>query len=147
MGKDGAVSPDGHPWRHWTLGWLSGAGIGVANGAVRRMALGRRMSEQRAHQLSTLMLLLAIGQRFRHLQRRYPVRRTSTALAIGATWAALTVGFELAMGRLVTKKSWDELISDYDLRQGRVWSLVPVCMLVGPEVVRRAFPAETETDG
>jgi len=142
MGRHVTKSADEHPWRHWTLGWLSGAGIGVANGAVRRATYSRRMSELRAHQVATATLLLGIGLRFHQLQRRHPIRRTPTALCVGATWAALTVGFEFGMGRLVTKKSWEELFVEYDVRQGRVWSLVPVWMLVGPEVVRRLFPAE-----
>jgi hypothetical protein len=32
---------------------------------------------------------------------------------------------------------WRDMLHDYDLRAGRVWSLVLLAMLLGPEAVRR----------
>jgi hypothetical protein len=45
-------------------------------------------------------------------------RTTAGLLGVGAFWVALTVLFELALGRLVLGLSWDRLGEDYDPSRG-----------------------------
>ena len=140
------ASVDDNAWRHWVTGWLSGAGVGVGVGAMRRAAVAGRVPKLRAHQLSAGAHALGIAQRFHVLQRRHPIPRMQTALAIGATWVALTVGFEVVMGRLVSRKAWQEMLADYDVRTGHVRPLVMIWMLIGPEVMRRLEPPDDESE-
>ena len=108
----------------WLAAWVGGAGIGVANGILRETTFGRRLSERAAHQLSTATAIGAFAGYFAALQRRWPLRDRGEALSVGAAWAALTVAFEFGFGRLVAKQSWDRLLADYDISQGRTWPLV-----------------------
>jgi hypothetical protein len=74
--------------RRWTIGWLGGAAIGVANGALREASYGRRLGERRANQLSALSGALAFAAHFRALQRRWPLAGRGEALEVGAAWLA-----------------------------------------------------------
>lgn len=111
--------------------------IGVANGALREATYGKRLEEQRANQLSALTAVLAFAGYFRLLQRRWPLTDDREAAAVGAAWLVLTVGFEFSLGRLVAKRSWEELTAEYDVRRGRLWPLVMVSLLLGPGATRR----------
>ena len=43
---------------------------------------------------------------------------------VGAAWLSLTVAFEFGFGRAVAKQSWEELLADYNVSQGRTWPFV-----------------------
>jgi hypothetical protein len=123
--------------RSWRLAWFGGIGIGVANGVARETTYGKRVPELTAHQISTLMALIAFAGYFDFLERRWPLDDRRQALSMGMFWAALTVGFEFGFGRLVAKNSWSELTADYDLRRGRVWPVVLAWLAIGPELTRQ----------
>jgi hypothetical protein len=61
-----------------------------------------------------------------------PARDLPTLLHVGLTWVVLTIGFELALGRLAFDRSWNEIASDFDLLQGRLLSLGLLFLLFAP---------------
>lgn len=128
--------------RPWLVAWLGGATIGVANGVAREATYGKRLSEQSAHQLSSVTAIGAFAGYFSYLQRRWPLAGDREAVRTGAAWVTLTVAFEFGIGRLVAKQSWSELTADYNLRRGRTWPLVLAWIGAGPAVVRRAGRTE-----
>lgn len=121
----------------WILGWLGGAAIGSANGALREATYGRRLSEPAANRISVLTAIAAFAIYFRSLQRRWPLASESEAAAVGAIWVLLTISFEFGLGSKIGK-SWGEMSAEYDIRRGRLWPLVLVSLAVGPELARRA---------
>ena len=129
------------PVRAWLVAWVGGAGIGVANGVAREATYGRLVGERAAHQISGATAIAAFGAWFAALQRRRPLRGTREALGVGAAWVAMTVCFEFGFGRLVAKQSWDELLADYDVREGRTWPLVLAWIGVGPAIIAASRPA------
>ncbi len=54
------------------------------------------------------------------------------AWAIGLLWVGLTLSFEFLAGHYLFKKSWAELLTDYDLTRGRIWVVVLVVALFAP---------------
>ncbi|MDX1489006.1 MAG: hypothetical protein R3268_12435, partial [Acidiferrobacterales bacterium] len=50
-------------------------------------------------------------------------------------WLVLTVAFEFGFGHYIAGHSWERLFADYNIMQGRVWSLFLVWMLILPFVV------------
>jgi hypothetical protein len=130
------MSPSARRW--WIPAWLGGVVIGVANGAAREATYGKRLPELTAHNLSSATGVAALAGYFWVLQRRCPLRTAGDALGVGASWAAMTVGFEFGFGRLVAKQSWPELLADYNVARGRTWPLVLAWIAAGPEVIRRA---------
>jgi len=61
-----------------------------------------------------------------------PARNTRTLLLVGSTWAVLTIGYELALGRFAFDLSWSEIASDFDLFHGRLLPLGLLFLLFSP---------------
>jgi hypothetical protein len=120
----------------WLAAWPVLCAVAIANGALRELTYGRHLRELRAHQLSTVTLVAAIAQTAVMVERRAPLPNAPTANAVGAAWCGATAAFELGLGRL-RRRPWSELLSDYDLRRGRVFAAVPLAMATAPRVARR----------
>jgi hypothetical protein len=125
-------------FRRWTAAWAGGSVLGIANGVLRERVLRRRLDEPHANRLSAVSLIALLALYLDRLQRRWPIPTARGAAEIGATWAALTVLFEFAFGHYVDRKSWEELVANYDLRSGHLWPLVLLWIGIGPAVARSA---------
>jgi hypothetical protein len=64
------------------------------------------------------------------------LRTAGEALAVGGLWVALTLLFEIGLGRL-TGLSWDRLLADYDLLHGGLMPLGLLAMALTPWAVQR----------
>ena len=105
--------------------------IAFANATFRQLFLLKHFSELRAHQLSTITLMLLctifVWAIFIHLQIQSPTQ----AFLIGSLWVVLTVAFEFSLGRL-TNKPWSYLFHDYHLFAGRIWTLFILYLFLLP---------------
>jgi hypothetical protein len=106
--------------------------LAIANGALRQLTFGKRMSELHAHQLSTLIGSVIMGLFILFVIRIWPPSSSRQAVSIGLTWVSLTVIFEFAMGRILMHRSWQVLFQDYNLAAGRVWVLFLVWLAIAP---------------
>ena len=116
------------------LAWLLLLVAMFANGMVRVFVLEPRLGEHRARQVAVLIGLVVIfGLTLPFV--RWLTRPTSAELLrVGLLWLTLTVAFELLFGHYVSGASWDVLLADYDLLQGRLWPLVLLSTAVAPWV-------------
>jgi hypothetical protein len=128
--------------RAWSLAWLGGVVIGVANGVAREATYARRVGERTAHNLSGAAAIIAFAGYFSALQRRWPLASERDALGVGGRWLVMTVAFEFTFGRLVAKQSWSELLADYNVARGRTWPFVLAWIGVGPAVMRRVSSSD-----
>jgi hypothetical protein len=64
------------------------------------------------------------------------LRSTAQAIAIGLGWVALTLVFEIGLGRLIGS-SWGRILADYDLRNGGLMPVGLVLMALTPWAVWR----------
>ena len=64
------------------------------------------------------------------------IRTTREALSVGLTWVALTLMFEIGLGR-VLGLGWDRILADYDLLHGGLMPLGLLAMALTPWAVRR----------
>jgi hypothetical protein len=112
--------------------WLLILCLAVANGAFREAVLVRKWNAAQAHFISTVILCVLIFIATFILIDWIDPRSARDALRIGLLWLVLTVAFEFALGRLIVKKSWAELLADYNLLTGRVWILVPATVAIAP---------------
>ena len=55
----------------------------------------------------------------------------------GLMWMILTIIFEFALDRLVVGDSWSKLLGDYNLLEGRVFSLFILWVALAPYVFYR----------
>jgi len=116
----------------YAIAWLGLVVLAILNGLIREKTYGRVMAELSAHQLSTLTGLLFFGVYTWILTGVYRIQSATQALIIGAMWVIMTILFEFVFGHYVIGHSWQRLLHDYNLRQGRVWLLVLVWTALAP---------------
>jgi hypothetical protein len=120
-----------------THAWIPMVFLAIANGIARDQGYRRRMSELHAHQLSTLIALVVFTLYAGALGHLWPLASAGEAAAVGGIWLGLTIAFEVGFGRYVAGHPWRRLAMDYNLRQGRVWSVLLLWLAVLPYVVFR----------
>ena len=123
--------------RRWIIAWLGGSVLGIVNGVARELAYKDRVGETTANQISAGSLTALLALYFVVLQRRWPIPRMKTALEIGGAWVVLTVLFEFGFGHYVDRKSWSELLDNYDISDGHLWLLVLLWIGIGPAATRQ----------
>ena len=113
------------------LFWLPMIVLAFANAAFREMFLLKHYSELKAHQFSTITLMLLCTIYVWLVFSKLQVQTSGQALLIGLLWVVLTVAFEFSLRRL-TNKSWSYLFKDYHLSAGRIWSLFLLYLFLLP---------------
>ena len=107
------------------------------NGAIREMWLIPRFGATAGHVVSTLMLssiVLVVAAAF--IDWIAPAG-VGDALLVGGCWVALTLAFEFLAGHYLFGNSWERLLADYDVTQGRIWPLVLIVTFVAPLLLTR----------
>ena len=120
---------------HYSLLWFVLAVIAILNGILREQTYGKFLSELSAHQLSTLTGVILSGMFVYFIHHIWPIESLNKAWTIGGIWLISTVAFEFVFGHYVAGHSWSLLLHDYNIFQGRVWSLFLVWVLIMPVVI------------
>ncbi len=113
------------------LVWLCLAGLAILNGIFRVLILQTFFNPQTAHILSSISGIILI-QAVTCLYVRQKDLPAKELLLIGVIWLGLTVLFEFGFGHFIMGHAWEKLLADYNLFQGRIWSLVLLSILLGP---------------
>ncbi len=121
--------------KRYLLAWLPMVVLAILNGAIRDFMYGRFMSEQHAHQLSTISLILVFTVYVWFLNRKWPLKSMRQAVGVGALWLVFTVVFEFGMGLFITGLTWEEMLRAYNIFSGNLWVLIPIAVAVLPAVV------------
>lgn len=115
--------------------WLLLAVVAIANGILRQITYSKIVSELTAHQISTVTAILASGMVVWITNRFWPIESTSQAMAIGFFWLVMTVIFEFGFGHFIAGHPWEKLTADYNLLEGRVWTLFLIWVAILPLLV------------
>jgi len=121
----------------YVLAWVPMVFIGIGNGILRQTTYGRFTDELLAHQISTITAIAFFGLYVWFLITRWPIPTSGQAFAIGLIWLVLTVAFEFIFGHYIMGHPWARLLQDYNILEGRLWSLVLLWITVAPYVLRR----------
>jgi hypothetical protein len=113
------------------LFWLPMIGIAFFNASLRELIIVRQFTALRAHQLSTITLMLMCSVYIYLIFPYLKIDSGSEALLVGLEWVLLTTLFELILGRL-TNKSWPELLHQYNVVSGQIWPVFLVALLFLP---------------
>lgn len=119
--------------KHFLL-WLPMILLAFANATIRELVFIKYFSEFRAHQLSTITLIIFCSIYVWFVFPQLTIQNSKQALLIGIVWTLLTVAFEFSLGRL-TNKSWEYLFRDYNLFDGRIWLLFLICLFLLPYIM------------
>lgn len=117
--------------------WLIFLLVAVLNGGIRQHYLEKHFTPLAAHQLSTLLLGIAIFIIGTVFIRGKHLTNIRTLLAIGLAWASLTLVFEFSFFHYASGKPWGDLLADYNLFEGRLFSLVIITLLATPVIARK----------
>lgn len=115
------------------IAWIALLVLAILNGAFRDMGYKKNTGDLLAHQLSTVILVLLFITATAFIVKHYPPVSASQALLLGLSWMALTLGFEFGFGRY-RGNSWEKLFADYNIMEGRIWILVPLCLAIAPYI-------------
>ena len=115
-----------------TIIWFLLAFLAILNGAVREAFITPVVGEPAAHVISTLIFCIVIlAVAVISLGWIAPASRRD-ALVVGLVWVLLAFAFEFIAGHYLFGNSWEMLLADYHILQGRIWLLVPFTTLLAP---------------
>lgn len=122
-----------------TIGtWLIFMILAIINAGIRNEVYRPVVGDLAAHQISTIIFIILI------LVVTYLVFKISKikfntfqTIMLGTFWLVLTIMFEFIAGHFVFGNSWDKLIADYNILNGRVWSFVLVITFFAPYISNR----------
>ena len=113
--------------------WFLMAIIANFNGLIRNYGYAPIIGEYPGHIISTLILIIIfiilIGLFFRLIKGNY---KNKDALFIAVAWALMTISFEFLFGHYIIGHSWKKLLADYNILEGRIWSLVLITTFSAP---------------
>jgi hypothetical protein len=115
--------------------WLGLPFIGILNGTIREFFFKDALGELFAHQLSSFIAVLLISVYVWMLEGRWKLSSSYEALAVGLIWLVQTIMFEFLFGHYVMGHSWERLFADYNVFEGRFWSIVVFWVAVAPLIV------------
>ncbi|HPT26709.1 MAG TPA: hypothetical protein PLZ95_09850 [Bryobacteraceae bacterium] len=116
--------------------WVLLFAIAFANGALREVVLRGFLEELPAHQASCATGISLILLTIVLAGRKWPFLSDRQAWTTGFVWLLLTIAWEFVFGHFVMGHSWQRLIQDYAIWNGRLWLLVLVAILCAPALSR-----------
>lgn len=119
----------------YLLVWFLLAIVAIANGVIRQGTYGKVVPELIAHQISTVTAIIASGAVVWLANRIWVIESAAQAWAIGLLWLIFTVIFEFGFGHYIAGNSWDRLLADYDIANGRAWIFFLVWLAIVPYVI------------
>ena len=132
--------------KRYTVAWLGLVVIMILNGTIRNLVYGPLMSKLTAHQISSVTGILLIGLVTWLLSLKWRIQSERQALAIGSLWLVLTIVFEFIFGHYVMGHPWSRLLYDYNLLEGRVWSLVLIFTMIAPYIIYKMRSRQHATE-
>lgn len=123
--------------RRAVIAWVLMIPGAILNGAFRNFVVKPVVGELPAHQISVVTgSALFLGIAYYLLRDHAGDEEDLTLLGIGASWMAATILFEFGFGHYVMGNSWDTLLHDYNVAEGRLWPVVLLVVLFAPLIVK-----------
>ena len=119
------------------LTWLIMAVFMVLNGTVRELVYAPQLGAYAGHVISTILGIVIIWSVTWLFLKRQPALSGNVLWRIGALWLGLTVAFEFPFGHFVDGASWQTLLAEYNLLNGRLWLLILLSTALAPPLCGR----------
>lgn len=121
------------------LWWFIFPFVGILNGVLREATYKNFVGDLTAHQISTVTGILFFGIIFYFIFKKWEIKSVKHAIFIGIIWLGLTILFEFGFGHYVMGNPWQKLLHDYNIAEGRVWSLFLMWITIAPFVFYKIF--------
>lgn len=126
----------GYLWRGLAV-WLVIILAESIHGTARVLLLQPRVGDIRARQIAFftgMALILTIALLFIRWIRARDARQL---LHVGLLWMAMTLLFEISLGRFALGYSWDRILSDYNLPKGGLMGFGLLFLVIAPRLAAR----------
>jgi hypothetical protein len=125
------------PWFRALLVWLVVIVAESVHGTLRTLYLAPAIGDFPARRVgvfigSALIFVIALG-----FIRWIGTQSRRQLLGIGALWVALTIAFEVGLGRAVLHLDWARILADYDLSRGGLMGFGLLAMFFIPLLAAR----------
>jgi len=123
--------------------WLVIIAVETIHGILRTLLLVPMMGDFPARQISVFTGSLLIFGVTLFFINWIAAKTTLQLLIVGVLWVALTVIFEITLGRSVLDLSWDRITEDYNITRGGLLGFGLLFMAVSPLLaakLRRTMP-------
>ena len=112
--------------------WFPMVFIAIINGTIREVVYKTFTGDLTAHQISTVTGIALFAIYMWIIFRKWKLGSAKQAILVGLMWLSMTVCFEFIFGHYVMGNPWEKLLHDYNILQGRLWSLVLIFTLTAP---------------
>jgi hypothetical protein len=130
----------------YILWWFAFPFVAIINGALREATYKKIVGDLPAHQISTVTGVLFFGIIFYFIFKKWKIESARHAILVGVIWLGLTILFEFGFGHYIMNNPWQKLLHDYNLAEGRVWSLFLVWITIVPFVFYKIFNSKNVND-
>jgi hypothetical protein len=117
--------------------WLILITVEFIHGALRTVFLAPRVGDFRARQIGVVIGSLLIVAVACLTIRWIGAQSVRSLIHVGLLWLALTVAFELGFGHYAFGRSWDSLLSDYNVLEGGLLPFGLVVLVLSPLIAAR----------
>jgi hypothetical protein len=114
--------------------WLTLVVVESLHGVIRRLFLEPQLGDLRARQASVFTGAALITLVFWFTLKWLGPQSVRRWWKIGAMWLALTLAFEIGLGRAMGM-SWDRIVSDFDPWRGGLLGFGMLVILVAPRIL------------
>ena len=121
------------------LWWFVFPFVGILNGVLREATYKKFVGDLPAHQISTATGIVFFGLIFYFIFKKWKIKSLHHAVLIGLIWLALTILFEFGFGHYIMGNPWEKLLHDYNLLEGRIWSLFLLWITIAPYIFYKLF--------
>jgi hypothetical protein len=118
--------------------WLGMLVIAISNGFIGNTYVTPRLGDYGTHVYKTLTFIpvIFLFAWLYALQTQGDLWLTNS-LFVSCFWVSLTILFEFVFGHYILGNSWEVLLADYRIWQGRLWMLVLICEAIAPVIMAR----------
>ncbi len=112
--------------------WFPMVVIAILNAIIRQAIYTIYLDDLSAHQLSVFSAILFFGIYLWFVSGKWKITSSRQSYQIGIMWLLMTIAFEFLFGHYVMGNSWELLIHDYNLFEGRLWIVVLLWITLSP---------------
>ena len=103
--------------------WLIILPCMIANGVLRELVLKQLVPAQVAEAISVAIGIAIVLVLTRWLLHPLAGKAPSELVRASVTLVLLTVAFEFLFGHYVDRKSWSDLVANYEIWNGKLWPI------------------------
>ncbi|WP_299103940.1 hypothetical protein [uncultured Tenacibaculum sp.] len=119
----------------YILAWFPMIMIAIINGFFREKFLANYFNSLQAHQLSSVSMIMLLGMYIWFVFKVFFPTSANQSILIGLIWLLFTVIFEFLFGYYAMGNSWNKLLSDYNILEGKVWVFVLIWIAMAPYII------------